>query len=334
MSRIVLHIGAPKTGSTYIQRMLQSAPEVIRAQGIYYPILPQIAQIAGNAKLLASSMLGHVTPSFRRAFPQIDPRALDPSEIARDLLKGWNPDKETLVLSAETFMPDHAERLHAMLPQDAEIKVVLFVRRQDLWFESYFNQLTKTGNIQMNMSQFIEDVMQNEAGRYCTPDWYAQWRHWVEVFGACEVVFFDAVKRDLFGAFLKASDLPTLTDLPHIAAQQVSMTNHHLAYLLDIMRDLNADSYEAARKTCLLIPSENAPKHSILNSDQRKVIQSTFQSSNQKLLGALKVSSDDVRMNMPDDVEHYMALDAIWASDGYKGFKATCDAAISNGKSH
>ncbi|MGC1496744.1 MAG: sulfotransferase [Sulfitobacter sp.] len=325
MSSIVLHIGAPKTGSTYIQRMLQSAPDIIRGQGVYYPVLPQVAQMAGNAKLLASSMLGHVTPSFRRAFPDIDPMALDPADIARDLLKDWKPDLETLVLSAETFMPDHAARLHAILPQDADIKVVMFVRRQDLWFESYFNQLTKTGNIRASMDQFLDDVLRNENGRYCTPDWYAQWRQWVDVFGTCEVVFFDAVRQDLYGAFLNAAGLPILEGLPKIEAQQVSMTSHHLAYLLDIMRDRSGEDYEKARVVCLRTPSKDAPKVSFVTPDQRRVIQNTFEHSNQQLIGALGVSPVDAQITLSDSAANFMTLEAVWNTPYFKCFKAACD---------
>lgn len=334
MSRIVLHVGAPKTGSTYIQRMMQSAPECIRKQGVYYPVLPQVAQIAGNAKLLASSMLGHVTPSFRRAFPDIDPMALDPAEIMHDLLKGWRPEVETLVLSAETIMPGHAERLRAMLPNDADIKIVMFVRRQDLWFESYFNQLTKTGNIKSNMQHFIDDVMRNEVGRYCTPDWFAQWQQWVDVFGSCNVVFFDTVRQDIFSAFLNTAGLPKLEGLPALGAQQVSMTSHHLAYLLDIMRDRSGADYEKARAVCLRVPSRDAPKLSFLSPAQRRVIRGTFERSNQQLIGVLGVSSVDAQMTMSDTDDDFMTLEAVWNTPNFECFKAACDLELTIGTTH
>src|SRR2546423_7763876 len=153
--RIVLHIGAPKTASTYLQRRLRADPSHLRKHGIYVPVLPLVAEMAGNAKLLATALSRRPSLTFQRAFPKIDLRTLDPSGLVAELLQDWRADSESVVLSAENFRPNHAPRLRELLPKTAPSVVVLFVRRQDRWIDSYFNQMVKTNEISEDISTFV-----------------------------------------------------------------------------------------------------------------------------------------------------------------------------------
>ncbi len=101
-ARIVIHVGAPKTGSTSLQWLVRSNPELWRAHGVHVPVLREVERQAGNAKLLAA-VLGAEAPAFRRGFPEIDVAALDPAELVSRLLAGWRPGREVLLLSAENL---------------------------------------------------------------------------------------------------------------------------------------------------------------------------------------------------------------------------------------
>ena len=107
--RIVVHIGAPKTASTYLQRRLRADPNHLRRHGIYVPILPLVAEMAGNAKLLATALSRRPSLTFQRAFPKMDVSALDPTRLVAELLQDWRADSESVVLSAENFRPNHAQ---------------------------------------------------------------------------------------------------------------------------------------------------------------------------------------------------------------------------------
>jgi len=89
--RIVLHVGALKTASTYLQRRMGANLARLREHGIYLPVLPAVAQMAGNAKLLTTALNRRPTSMFQRAFPNIDVSKLDPAQIVAELLKGWRP---------------------------------------------------------------------------------------------------------------------------------------------------------------------------------------------------------------------------------------------------
>ena len=45
--RVILHVGAPKTGSTYLQKRLRANAQALRARGVYVPVLPEVAATAG-----------------------------------------------------------------------------------------------------------------------------------------------------------------------------------------------------------------------------------------------------------------------------------------------
>jgi hypothetical protein len=124
--RIVIHVGAPKTGSSYLQTRLRTAPEVWRAHGVYVPVLPEMAQFGANAWLL-SNVLGR--SSSAKELDATD--APEPREVVARLLDGWQADREVLVLSAESLRPWKAQPLRDVLPAEAECTPVLFVRNQN-----------------------------------------------------------------------------------------------------------------------------------------------------------------------------------------------------------
>ena len=84
--RIVLHIGAPKTASTYLQRRLRANAAALREHGIYVPVIPAVAAMAGNAKLLATALSQRPSLTFQRGLgwgasgrePQDSDRPVEP----------------------------------------------------------------------------------------------------------------------------------------------------------------------------------------------------------------------------------------------------------------
>ena len=291
--RIILHIGAPKTGSTYLQRRFLNAPELLRKYGIYYPA----SKMAGNAKLLPVAIRKCATATFQRRFPEMNVLELKPSLIVSELLSDWNPDQETLVLSAENFRPRHATLLREILPTKIECTVVLFVRRQDTWLDSYFNQLIKSRDINEDMESFLSRVIHSEDELLCCPDWYVHYNTWVDMFGNCKIVFYDQVRTDLLSGFLAAAELNPIYKLPDIPPQQVSLSIYELAYLLEQERDIpfaEFARYRAAGHKASRILGYHETQ-SLLSPTDRKRLQERFESSNDRLINTL---------NRPECVEY------------------------------
>lgn len=325
--RIVIHVGAPKTGSTYLQNRLRADPAHLRKRGIYVPVLPAVAQMAGNAKLLATILSRRPSLSFQRVFPHIDVSAIAPSSIVAELLGDWRPNAESVILSAENFRPDHALALRRLLPTCAPSVVVLFVRRQDQWVESYFNQLTKTADLSEDLSSFVARLCDTQGERFCRPDWYAHYQAWRQAFGNCNIVFYDEAKSDLFGAFLKAAGLPPVSDLVDVDRAQVSLNIHELAYLLALERPFSHNSFvrrrtasgDASRRLGLV------PGCSILGPTEHAQLRRRFETSNRSLLEAIGRASEPELLRLTHATS-YRCLDDIYPSDGYARHKVLADA--------
>jgi hypothetical protein len=326
--RIVLHVGAPKTGSTYLQRRLRNNAAALRTAGIYLPVDPPVAAMAGNAKLLATVLSGAPSRSFRRAFPDIDVATLQPAVLVDQFLSDWRPDREVLVLSAENFRPGHAATLRQLLPSDADIEVILLVRAQDRWVESYHNQLIKTADIDDDLPSFIETICNPDSDRLCCPDWDLHRRAWRDAFGRCQTLIYDEVRSHLFEAFLAAARLTPPADLPDLARQQVSLDNHQLAYLLTARRPIDyadfvrrrAASEAASRQLPAAAPS------SLLTADDRRRLIERFGTSNRALAASLNRGSDVEGLRIERSHVPSTSLEEIYGSAAYAAHRLLADA--------
>ena len=326
--RIVLHVGAPKTASTYLQRRLRAEPNHLRKHGIYVPVLPLVAEMAGNAKLLATALSRRPSLTFQRSFPKIDVSALDPAKLVAELLQDWRPDSESVLLSAENFRPNHAGRLRELLPKAAPIVVVLFVRRQDRWIDSYFNQMVKVNEISEDVSTFVARLCDTDGERLCRPDWFAHYEAWQDAFGNCKVVFYDEAASDVFGAFMTAAGLQPVPDLIDIDRAQVSLNAYELAYLLDLKTSdypdfllRRAASEKASRQLGL------HETRSLLSNADLERLRDRFEASNQRLLMALgRNNSPLLQLDAGSASDSYCDLKKFYASESYARYRELADA--------
>lgn len=129
--KLAIHIGLPKTGSTFIQTTLLANAATLAEAGICYPTAHR--DKIGN----------HY--AWEDAF------ASDPAAAAAALraeAKGHGAD--TVLISAESFVlffafkPGGAEALRALTSQ-FEVEIVLMLRRQDDFLESYYAQSMRAG---------------------------------------------------------------------------------------------------------------------------------------------------------------------------------------------
>ena len=327
--RIVLHVGAPKTASTYLQRRLRADPNHLRKHHIYVPVLPAVAEMAGNAKLLATALSRRPSLTFQRAFPDIDVSALDPAKLVAELLQDWRRDSESVILSAENFRPHHARRLRELLPGTAPTVVVLFVRRQDRWIDSYFNQMVKVNETTEEISAFVARLCDTDGERFCRPDWFANYEAWRDAFGDCRVVFYDEVASDVFGAFIAAAGLEPVPDLIDIDRAQVSLNIYELAYLLDLKNPdypefllRRAASEKASRRLGL------HETRSLLSKADLERLRNRFEASNRRLMAALGRNNNSalLRLDVSPDLDSYCDLKKFYVSESYMRYRELADA--------
>ncbi len=179
--RWVLHIGAPKTGSTAIQRFLFENRKALLDHGVQYPDV----SLRGYGHHDLAFLLNGAYPKWATT----QPRSL--SDLGADLaetVKAGNAD--TVVLSSENFylyprpVEFHQLLLASGMRATDQVSIVCYVRRQDQACASWYNQTVKAqGN-----SDSFEMSLRRDRGLW---DYAARLGPWRAEFGPSAVLVRD-----------------------------------------------------------------------------------------------------------------------------------------------
>lgn len=155
--KLILHIGTHKTGTTTLQSVLNLNPAALAANGIVYPKLSlkwEHAALNRNAYWLNMAALERIGSTGLQEPEKIGPwRELCAAALAED---------KTVLLSDERIWfnatkKGYWEAMRAIMQEVGvtEVKLVLYLRRQDLFAESLWAQFVKTGRMQVSLSEYI-----------------------------------------------------------------------------------------------------------------------------------------------------------------------------------
>lgn len=133
-----LHIGIHKTGTTYIQSLLQKQRKRLMAEGFLYPLAGLHG--TGHAALAANYLGKGLRENMRKSniFAHNEPALTIRDNILYEYGKMKNRDSTVIVSAEGLCLADHesvqrfAEHYHPYF----EIKVIVFLRRQDFMAES------------------------------------------------------------------------------------------------------------------------------------------------------------------------------------------------------
>jgi len=145
MPTVFLHIGAPKTATSTLQRALSNNYQQLREIGVLYPR----ACRSGNAHhTLACDLIethqGFTMPDFW--YDDIPRRAS--WQLLQEEIVANRAGLKKVILSTELLsgqdhrLPDMLEDIQAHL-QDFDIKIIAYLRRQDQLYSSLYNQDVK-----------------------------------------------------------------------------------------------------------------------------------------------------------------------------------------------
>jgi hypothetical protein len=194
-----LHIGAPKTGSTALQKFLASNRDALTRLGWEYPDV----NLRGFGHHDLAFLISGGYPEW--ALPQ--ERTLD--ELSFDLISSV-AERNNVIISSENFYlfpnPEGiAEILRkANFPYE-DVKVVLYVRRQDNALVSWYNQVIKAQGYSGSFAECISCY--RDLWDYAT-----RLEAWSDVFGRNNVIvrpyqFKDLVENDIRRDFLRLAGL-------------------------------------------------------------------------------------------------------------------------------
>lgn len=182
---ILLHIGIRKTGTSLIQNFCQLNQAQLLRLGYYYPdndkIHERYGKTAGHWNLHKIIEGRESRYSLRDYLPQPHPA-------------------ENIILSNEAITSEHCEfmdiarKFKLMLSDDMQVKIIVYLRRQDLYINSLYNEGIISGNKKSTWSikGFLESNYAPEL------DYYKLINTWRISFGAENIIVRPFEKQQLF----------------------------------------------------------------------------------------------------------------------------------------
>ena len=308
IEKMVLHVGAEKTGSTSLQEILCKNPDWLQQTAVHYPIHPICGSIRANAKLLTFALQQDLPAVFRRNFPDTDVTGMDPAKELNLLLAECPTGTQTAVLSSELLRPHHAAHLKYLMPAGVECQIVLIVRRQDNWLQSYYSQSLK-GAKNVGLDDLVDGILKSTERGYSCPDWLWQYHTWQHEFGNRSVIFYDDPVQPYQTAFF---DL--LGARPDRLARSTQVMNSALtapaiAHLSSLDRSMPGDVFLQHVKACQTCSDPGKAEGgtvSLLSPKHRQKLIDRFEAGNIELAQVL--GTDPALLHIPADDDDFISL--------------------------
>ncbi len=154
-STLYIHIGAPKTGSTLIQRHLEQRRDELRTFGLLYPD----AGLRGFGHHDVAFLLDGGYPDWAK--PQDEPLSTISERMKRECAAFQG---DVLLSSEDFYLLPQPEKLRKwiddyQLNDNRRIKLIVYIRRQDDLLVSWYNQMIKaqgfSGSFEDSLSQSL-----------------------------------------------------------------------------------------------------------------------------------------------------------------------------------
>ncbi len=150
--RAVVHVGMPKAGSTTIQNFLSANADSLESRGaVYHRAIPGRTD-QPEYVLAAFAEMGTPVPSHQRPYLGVTDGA-DESRVLAALERAISePRGSTWIISSEYLVgmldtPSKIGALHSYLAaRFDEVRYLLYLRRQDRFFESLYSQILRHGD--------------------------------------------------------------------------------------------------------------------------------------------------------------------------------------------
>lgn len=162
--KLILHVGANKTGSSAIQRFLALNASALHSEGFVIP---------DKDFRVSESIEGHHTFSFQKLLANSED-GRKRLEDALDSIVRDRPETKTILMSAENLAANPAApSLFEGLAEDFEVEVVMYIRRQDEFILSSWQQWQS--KVRTDFWAWLVSVVGNLG------DWQAHLQNWEKV---------------------------------------------------------------------------------------------------------------------------------------------------------
>lgn len=212
--RVIFHIGAPKTGTTYLQSLFSQNVNVLREAGIDYPYAEtkeviESGTTVGNVirMLYVEGLIKHDSDSFRKV-PLVK---LWSEACANNLtsIADTSPS-ETVLFSSEgmsCLSESNLRYLHDSLSDRHQVEFVLFVRDPYDYAYSAWRQRVKASQLQWSFRDYVLTNARTPADRIKSFVMFNAAKILMDNNFRCTVINYDTYKKNLADIFIKAAGI-------------------------------------------------------------------------------------------------------------------------------
>ncbi len=177
--KLILHIGQPKTGSTNIQSSLQRNKDLLLKYGYLYE----------------TDSLNH--QSILQQIKQSDNIDLEIAKFAeKQIKKAEANNAEAIILSSEAYFAEENEFLEKLIKSfNMESKVILYLKRQDLYLESAWKQWHFKNKHYKDFDDYTEKIK--------LEDYFNVLEKWSKLVGSTNISLTPFEKRNFKNGLIK-----------------------------------------------------------------------------------------------------------------------------------
>lgn len=182
--RCILHIGTEKTGTTAIQKALEKEKKLLRDSNAVYP---SVFHRGNDPKIVCYAMENHSMDMRKRRYHLDNDAAIDRfrDRLRRDMAEELKESPETTIIVNEHLSRlrelGELERLKQFLLEFFdEVKIILYLRRQDKLMKSMYSTVVKVGGVRSNV---FPTWPEHKAGDFTTFDYRRIVDLWCHVWG-------------------------------------------------------------------------------------------------------------------------------------------------------
>jgi hypothetical protein len=307
-----IHIGAPKTGTTFLQKILFDNRNALAKQEVLYPDV----SLRGY---------GHHDIAFRLSggYPKwatTQPKSLD--VLTEELAESVRDHRGNVVLSSEDFyIFPAAPALYTMLESarvlaNREPIIIVYLRRQDAAHESWYNQTIKAQGETHALDECIE--LNRELF-----DYHEQLERWSSVFGRSSLVVRPYEEGQLKNGSLVEDFFGVIGIDPHVLAIPPERVNSGLNKdVLEFQRLINHLPLEVERKRLyhrelIALTSQTSGaglfgETPLLSGPQRRDILAFYSSGNAEV-AAKYLDREALFFDEPSDIPEVVAAPELTA---------------------
>lgn len=279
--KLILHIGAGKTGTTALQSFLKINQSMLHHNGVHYMESPQWGD--NSHHLLGFALWGKEHLALPN-IPDIDFKSLEQKMVAE--LNKLPKNIHTVIISSEILFeiagsPKIAPLKEFIKTNFAETKIIAYLRRQDEHIQSLYQHWIKTGHKQFRgktIGEFIRDFKGD--------DYYEKLSAWAQHFGkeTLQVKVYEKSQfkqNNIFADFLDTFQVEISDDfnLPGNDNSNLSINPE----ATEILRLCKSFDYNQLKEIWPDSTKPNLTGYSLLSAEEKLKVIEKYKASNQKV---------------------------------------------------